>query len=228
MEQGGRDKLCAGARVWWERGSCTPRVAMRMGRWVRTGLQWWPAAGAAVGVWTCPRAAAAAVRVAVVLGCRPQASASTGLSWVGQLSGWLLPHGFWEESPWALPLEGSLSGAGVGLLLWGSEGNRFSKGCKGPCMGGQPPVISGLGHRWCVASTRAFTPGDASSLLGWLPPGRRQAERAQSKTQVPSRVTGQTRKFPVTDAWLCQVESSVPEVRGPPKGLLPAPGSLST
>lgn len=26
-----------------------------------------------------------------------------GLSWVGQLSGWLLPHGFWEESPWALP-----------------------------------------------------------------------------------------------------------------------------
>lgn len=151
-----------------------------------------------------------------------------GLSWVRQLSGWLLPHGFWEESPWALPLEGSLSGAGVGLLLWGSEGNRFSKGCKGPCMGGQPPVISGLGHRWCVASTRAFTPGDASSLLGWLPPGRRQAERAQSKTQVPSRVTGQTRKFPVTDAWLCQVKSSVPEVRGPPKGLLPAPGSLST
>lgn len=82
---------------------------------------------------------------------------------------WPLPRGFWEWSPRAPPLERVQSGAGVVWLLCPQGDEQVFQGLQGAPWWATL-MISGLGHRWLVASTRAFTPGDASSLLGWSPP----------------------------------------------------------
>lgn len=105
--------------------------------------------------------------------------------WVGKPSGWLPPLAArtlatapWVLStvPWALPVGRALPGLGVILIPVGIQDKIKGRGSTGatrsPVGVGSPQRSQASGHRWCVAATRAFTPGDASSLLRWAPPER--------------------------------------------------------
>lgn len=138
--------------------------------------------------------------------------------WARKLSGGLLPlmaralaaaPQILGIVPWALPLERAQP-AGQSQFLasggWGCYG-----GSKEPCRHGEPPKVSSLGHRWGVAATRAFTPGNASSLSGWSPTWEISELTAspRQQRQMSSRATSNL------GARLCQVESNVHKVRGP-------------
>lgn len=103
-----------------------------------------------------------------------------GVPWVRKLSGWLLPLAAraLATAPWilgivlwALPLGRTQPGIGVLLALGGAGGVQDEMNSRGS-PGAAPQISQTWGHGWCVAVTRAFTPGDASSLLGWSPPER--------------------------------------------------------
>lgn len=59
-------------------------------------------------------------------------------------------------------------------------------GSEEPCRDGEPPKVSSMGHRWCATATRAFAPGDASSLS------------ARSPTWETAKLTASPRQRPVS------------------------------
>lgn len=86
-------------------------------------------------------------------------------------------------------------------------------GSKEPCRGREAPKVSSMGHRWYIAATRAFTPGDASSLSVWPPTWETSGLQP---APVHSRVTSQAGKRQQLGCpALGQVESNVLKVRGP-------------
>lgn len=85
---------CAlGARVWWGAWQLHPGVAMRMGRWVRAGLQWWPAAGGRSGCGNAREQQQLPMGWKWFWGVGPRPRPPLGYSWVRSLVGACCPMG---------------------------------------------------------------------------------------------------------------------------------------
>lgn len=129
--------------------------------------------------------------------CLGRGGSRQAIPWVRKLRGWLLPleATALATAPWILGINSSLGpapgkGQAWGRLLWGLQDEMNYRGSLGsarsPAGMGNPQRSWAWGPRWCITATRAFTPGGASSLLGWSPsgrPGEIQPQAAETSDQ---------------------------------------------